>query len=102
MPYEARAGSITCRYSTPSMPTCTLSFVMQICSAMSIADSFRPWRYAIRSMNGTRMWKPALSVLLYLPSRSTMKALCCGTTIAVLTSTTNATAATTSTSKNTP
>ena len=46
--------------------------------------------YAMRSMNGTRMWKPAWSVLLYLPSRSTMKALCCGTTIAVLNSTTNA------------
>ena len=84
------------------MPTCTLSFVMQICSAMSIADSFRPWRYAIRSMPGTRMWNPAFIVLLYLPSRSTMNALCCGTTIAVLNSMTIATAATTSASRNVP
>src|SRR5262245_2039310 len=29
------------------------------------------------------MWNPAWSVLLYLPSRSTTKALCCGTTVAV-------------------
>src|SRR5919108_4051498 len=30
------------------------------------------------------MWKPACSVTRYLPSRSTMYALCCGTTTAVL------------------
>src|SRR5881394_547339 len=48
------------------------------------------------SMNGTRMWKPADSVRLYLPSSSTMNALCCGTTIAVRrkTKTTRTTAAT--------
>src|SRR5262245_20442548 len=53
-------------------------------------------------MNGKRMWNPACSVLLYLPRRSTMYALCCGTTIAVLSNTTNATAATTSTSRKMP
>src|SRR5262245_16491433 len=36
------------------------------------------------SKNGSRMWKPASSVPEYLPSRSTTKALCCGTTTAVL------------------
>src|SRR5437762_3790489 len=48
------------------------------------------------SMNGTRMWKPADSVRLYLPRSSTMNALCCGTTIAVRrkTKTTRTTAAT--------
>src|SRR5262245_42557983 len=30
-----------------------------------------------------RMWNPASRVLLYFPSRSTMYALCCGTTMAV-------------------
>src|SRR5512139_2644806 len=34
-------------------------------------------------MNGTKMWKPAPSVALYLPSRSTTYAFCCGTTTAV-------------------
>src|SRR5436853_263625 len=34
-------------------------------------------------MKGTRMWKPALSVPEYLPSRSTTHACCCGTTRAI-------------------
>ena len=44
-------------------------------------------------MSGTRMWKPACSVRLYLPQSSTMYALCCGTTIAVFISKKNASAA---------
>src|SRR5206468_1541701 len=39
------------------------------------------------SMNGRRMWKPAPSVPVYLPRRSTTYALCCGTTTAVRAST---------------
>src|SRR5262249_27666017 len=34
-------------------------------------------------MNGTRMWKPALSVPENLPRRSTTHACCCGTTRAI-------------------
>src|SRR5262245_43940183 len=67
----------------PSTATCTLSLVMQTCSGMSSACSFKLCLYATRSMNGTRTWKPARRVLLYLPSASTTDALCCGTTTAV-------------------
>src|SRR4030042_962281 len=42
------------------------------------------------SMKGSRMWKPASSTSLNLPSRSTTKAFCWGTTTAVLTTTTMA------------
>jgi hypothetical protein len=34
-------------------------------------------------MYGIRIWKPALSVRLYFPKRSTTYAFCCGTTMAV-------------------
>src|SRR5262245_39228984 len=49
------------------------------------------------SKNGSRMWKPASSVPEYFPSRSTMKALCCGTTTAVLATTTSSRIARTTT-----
>ena len=45
-------------YRTPSIPTCTLSFVMHTCSGMSSAASFRLCLYATRSMNGNKNVKP--------------------------------------------
>ena len=69
---------------------------------MSIADFLQavPVRDALDA--GHEDVEAGVNVLLYLPSRSTMNALCCGTTIAVLNSMTNATAATTSASRNVP
>src|SRR5512135_3245079 len=47
------------------------------------------------SMKGSRTWKPASSTALNFPSRSTTKAACCGTTVAVFTTTMTARTATT-------
>ena len=56
---------------------------MHDCGGTSITISFNECLYDTLSMKGISIWNPASSVALYLPNRSTIKTVFCGTTLAV-------------------
>ena len=61
-PYDAFIGSVTWKYSTPSTCSCVLSRVMQTWLGTSSGISFSTCRYAMRSTNGSTMFRPGDSV----------------------------------------
>ena len=61
-PYDAFIGSVTWKYSTPSTCNCVLSLVIQTWLGTSSGISLRMCLYATRSMNGTTMESPCVSV----------------------------------------
>src|SRR6187431_1325420 len=65
----------------PSTVSWVLSLVMQTWLGTSRGISFSECRYATRSMKGTRIFSPGVSVAWNLPRRSTTQAFCCGTTL---------------------
>lgn len=69
---------------TVSMFTTRLSWVITGWGGNGTTCSRRSMRLRMVSMNGTTMLRPALSVRVYRPKRSTMAALACGMTWIVL------------------
>src|SRR5919204_1091996 len=86
---------------TVSMLTTRLSSVITGCGSNETTCSRRSTMSRMRSMNGTTIVNPGLSVRLYRPSRSTTPARACGTMRIVLASTTRTKNATMSNTINT-